>query len=333
MVIGLFVAIFSEKQFTASCTMVPQTTDGGVKLGGSLGGLAAMAGVNLGAVGGSSDIPPSLYPNVVNSVPFLKEVMKTPLTIEGEESTVTFEKYYEEVYKPGLFGYIKKYSIGLPGIILKAIRGGNVDGEEEKIHGLHSITMEEKELIKCLQDQLIVEYDEKEGCVYLSARMPEALAAAQLAQRVQSLLQTAITDFKINKAKDQLSFVQTRFNEKKNEADSIQNVLAQFRDRNKNVSTATAQTELERLTNEYDLVYGVYSELAKQLETQKIQVKEDTPVFTVIEPVSIPYDKSKPKRGLILIIWTFLGGIIGIVTVFAKYYWFLTKDQWVEDVV
>lgn len=337
MLIGLFVAIFSEKEYTASCTMVPQSAEGGSKLGGSLGGLAAMAGINLGSIGGGSDIPPTLYPKIVNSIPFQKELMKTPLSIEGQSEQVTFAHYYEEIYSPGLFGYMKKYTIGLPGVILKAIRGDGTDvrlaSSEEEIL---SINQEEKELIERLQEQFFIEFNDKDGYISLSALMPEAKASAQMVQKAQVLLQDAITNFKIQKAKDQLVFVEERYAEKEKEAKEAQQKLARFRDRNKNVSTATAQTELERLTAEYNLVYGVYSELAKQLETQKIQVEEDTPVFTVIEPVSIPFEKSKPKRAMILVIWTFLGGIVGVGMVFGKEFLGSIKDQWstknVDDV-
>lgn len=84
MVLGLFIALFSAKEYTASTTMVPQSAESGSKLGGSLGGLAAMAGINLGSMGGGSTIPPTLYPKIIASVPFQKEMMKTPLTIEGQ---------------------------------------------------------------------------------------------------------------------------------------------------------------------------------------------------------------------------------------------------------
>lgn len=329
MCIGLFVAIFSQKEYTASTTMVPQSAEGGSKLGGSLGGLAAMAGINLGSMGGGSDIPPTLYPKIVKSIPFQKELMKTPLTIEGQTEQVTFAHYYEEIHSPGLFGYMKKYSIGLPGVILKAIRGYRSDARlASSTDDILSITQEEKELIEKIEQQLSIDFNDKDGYVSLSATMPEAIASAQMAKQAQGLLQQAITDFKIKKAKDQLTFVEERFEEKEKESKEAQQRLAQFRDRNKNVATAIAQTELERLTAEYNLVYGVYSELAKQLETQKIQVKEDTPVFTIIEPVAVPLDKSKPKRPMILIIWTFLGGIVGVGTVFSMELIRSVKDKW-----
>ena len=330
MVLGLFIALFSAKEYTASSTMVPQSAEGGSKLGGGLGGLAAMAGINLGGAGAGSTIPPSLYPKIIESVPFQKEMMKTLLTIEGQKEKVTFQAYYLEIVKPGLLGYIKKYTIGLPGAIIKAIKGdasrslSGVEGNDN----LLTISQDDKELMELLSSQLSLEVNDKDGYVSISARMPEARPAAELVQRAQILLQEAITDFKIQKAKDQMFFVEERYAEKEAAFTAAQNKLARFRDQNKNVSTAVAQTQMERLQSEFSMASSVYTELAKQLETQKIQVKEDTPVFTIIDPVSVPLDKSKPKRPMILIIWTFLGGIVGVGMVFGKQFMGSIKEQW-----
>jgi hypothetical protein len=91
----------------------------------------------------------------------------------------------------------------------------------------------------------------------------------------------------------------------------IRGYLAEFQDANRVISSAKARTELERLTSEFNMAEAMYSEIAKQLLQADIQVKEDTPVLTAVKPVVVPYKKSKPNRPQILIIWTFLGGILG----------------------
>lgn len=331
MVIGLFIALFSAKEFTASTTMVPQVGDS-KKLGGSLGGLAAMAGINLGSIGGDTGIPPTLYPQIVNSIPFQKELLQTPLTIEGQKGKITYAYYYQEVLKPGILGTVLKYTVGLPGVIIKAIKGKPVMPNEVKEsldkNQIQSITEEEKELIKTLENQLTLDVNIKDGYVTLAANMPEALAAAEMAQRAQELLQQYIIDFKIQKSQNQLEFIQSRYDEKEKAFKTAQQRLASYKDNNQFMQTALSRTSIERLQSEYDIAYSVYSELAKQLETQRIQVKEDTPVFTVLKPVSVPMEKSKPKRPMILLIWTFLGGIIGVATVFGKGYYAEVKEQW-----
>lgn len=326
MAIGLIIAIFTPKEFTASTTMVPASDS--KKIGGNLSGLASLAGINLGSMGSDSGISPTLYPQIVNSIPFQKELLQTPLTIDGQSKKVTYSHYYTEIYSPGLLGSLKKYTIGLPGIIIKAIKPTTASQSGEGSNQLLTLTNEENELIKQLTDQLVLDVNDKDGYVSLAATMPEAISSAELTQRAQELLQQYIINFKIQKSSESLKFIKERYAEKETAFKTAQQQLARFRDRNQFVNTALAQTTLERLQAEKELAQGVYSELAKQLETQQIQVKEDTPVFTVLKPVSVPIEKSKPNRPLILFIWTFLGGIVGIVMVFGKEFLGSLKKQW-----
>ena len=144
------------------------------------------------------------------------------------------------------------------------------------------------------------------------------MLSAQVADQARELLQKYITRFKIEKASDKLSFIEQRYEEKKKEFEKAQIRLASFSDQNKNVTSAVARTEESRLQGDYTIALNVYNELAKQLEQAKIQVKEETPVFSILEPAMVPREKSKPKKPLIVFIWLFLGGIIGTGMVFGK---------------
>lgn len=328
--IGLFVALFSEKEYTASTTMVPATQ--GKNIGGNLSGLAAMAGINLGSMGSDSDISPSLYPQIVNSIPFQKELLQTPLTIEGQAKPITYTNYYTNIYSPSVLGYLKKYTIGLPGLLIKAIKSKptknvTLSGVKEP-NQIQTITDDENQLIKQLKDQLVLDVNDKDGYISIAATLPEPIAAAELAQKAQTLLQNYIIDFKVKKSQEQLKFIQGRYNEKEKQFKNIQNQLANFKDRNQNINTTLAQSKLVQLQSDYDLAYSVYTELAKQLETQQLQVKQDTPVFTVLKPVAVPIEKSKPKRPLILVVWTFFGGVLGIGMVFGKVFLGGIKKEW-----
>ena len=64
LVVGVVAALFVRKQYSASCLVFPQVSDG-VEIGGTLGGLAAMAGVDL-ASSGNGSIPIELYQNIFN---------------------------------------------------------------------------------------------------------------------------------------------------------------------------------------------------------------------------------------------------------------------------
>ena len=153
--------------------------------------------------------------------------------------------------------------------------------------------------------------DDENGYVTIYAKMPEPVAAAQLAQATLELLQKYITEFKIEKVKSNLDFVQERYDEAKRSFEDVQARRAKLRDANMNTSRYAARTELERLDAEYTLAQGVYTSLAQQVEQAKISVKETTPVLTVIKPVTVPYKKSKPQRVMILFAFTFLGVVAG----------------------
>lgn len=314
MALGVLIALFSPKEYTAGCTMVPQI--GEKTTGGNLSGLAAMAGINLGSNSGGDVLMPNVYPKILSSVPFQKELMQTEIKFEDYEQPVRLLDYYtgEEYRKFSLLGTIKKYTIGLPGLILGALSKEEVTPGllDSASSGIQSLSKEEDDCMKILANLVTLTVNDKEGYITLSASMPEPVAAAQLAYKVQVLLQKYVTEFKIEKARANLEFIEERYADAKSEFERKQEELAEFRDANRNFASAVAKTTEERLSNEYAVVLGVYSELAKQREQANIQVKEDTPIFAVVEPVTVPTERSKPKRALICVAFTFLGGFCGV---------------------
>ncbi|MFJ1429432.1 Wzz/FepE/Etk N-terminal domain-containing protein [Capnocytophaga canimorsus] len=316
-VLGLLMAILSPKEYTATTIIVPQTS-GNSKLGGSLGGLAAMAGVNLGKSSSTEDIPPTLYPKLATSIPFKRKLLQTPLYFETLGKSVSYQEYYWQYAKPSTLDVIKKYTIGLPALLFSKKEENTSEVDHNKQDQIISLNRREEGLHHLIDAQLKLNVNEKEGFVTLNYSMPEALAAAQMLQRAQELLQNSIIEFKVKKAKEELQFIEQLYLEAEKDFKTKQYALANFQDRNRNFSSSLPQTRLQQLQTEFNLAYGVYSELAKQFENQKIKVKEETPAFTVIEPVSVPNEKSKPKRGMIIAIWTFLGIVLGVGSVFLK---------------
>jgi LPS O-antigen subunit length determinant protein (WzzB/FepE family) len=335
MILGFFVAIFSPKEFTASSTMVPQLSSGKSKLGG-LSSLAAMAGFNLDMNMESSELSPLIYPQIVESVPFQLEIMETPFRFKDVDHPVSLYEYYMDYAKPDVVSLIKKYTVGLPFVILGAIKGDKKDdlpvvSGDELFDSPIALTEDQEAIRILLSNNITLEPNAKEGFVTLNVISHDASIAAQVAHRAQALLQEYITEFKVKKANAQLDFITERFEEKKNDFEKAQTNLAVFVDRNKNVTSAVARTEEVRLQNEYKLAFEVYSQLAQQLEQAQITVKENTPVFSIVKPVTVPIEKSKPNRPMILIIWTFLGGIIGVGWIFGKHFFQSIKTKWNEE--
>jgi LPS O-antigen subunit length determinant protein (WzzB/FepE family) len=315
MAVGLFVAIFSEKEYTASTTFVAQSS--GSRVGGSLGSLAAIAGVNLNSLDDESSISPDLYPQIVGSLPFQKKILDTELSFEDRDEKITLYNYYTKIYNPGILGYIKKYTIGLPRRIINLFKKKRTNYQSTD-DGLLTVSEKETHVIERLKDKVFVQVDEEYGHISVITKMPEAKAAAELAQHAQNLLHQSIIELKIKKSKSQLNFIKKMYSEKEALFEEIQKEYSLFKDQNKNLSSSLVQEEFRSLQSEYDLSFSVLQELAKQLETQRIQVKKDTPVLTTIRPVFIPFEKTSPNRPLILFVYTFLGCFLGFAYVFFK---------------
>lgn len=319
MVLGLLVAIFSSKVYTASCDVVPQTSNSSNSSNSSrMSSIAALAGINLNQMQDVKTLSPYVYENIMKSTAFRKELMQTLVDFEEVGHPISFYEYYtsEEYNKPSILSYVMKYTIGLPGVIIGAIRGEQPEPEYQEVEGgkssIQHLSKKEYSCIKILNGCISITLDDKNGYVTITSNMPEPLAAAQMAQATLTLLQKYITEFKIEKVQSNLDFVQERYDEAKRNFEDIQARRAKFRDANQNTTRYSARTELEKLDAEYTLAMNLYSELAARLEQTKISVKETTPILTVINPVTVPYNKSKPRRAMILMAFTFLGAFAGM---------------------
>ncbi len=329
LVLGVFVALTSPKEYTASSVMVPQLGEGSTKLGG-LSGLASMAGFNLN-MNQTQELSPTVYPQIVSSVPFQIELMNEKFNFSDIPEPVSLIDYYTKYKKkPTVLASFKKYTIGLPFLLLNAIKG---EPKEQKLSGNTTdqpliLTKDQNLVRKKLNTMLSLEVNPKEGILTLSSRMPEAIVAAQVTEKAQELLQKKITEFKIEKAKDNLNFIQERYNETKKEFEKAQYNLALITDRNKDFTSGLPLIEKDRIQTQYTITYTVFQDLAKQLEQAKIQVKKETPIFTILKPVNVPFEKTKPKKMQILAIWVFLGGVIGVGVVFVKTFFVDLKKKW-----
>ena len=303
--IGLLVALSKKNFYTASCLLVAQTssTNGG---GGAMSSIASSFGLSLGNNASSGELSPMLYPQIIKNVDYQKELMRTPLNFKGYDEPITFMDYYTDPQYSTKKSLIKKS---------KKNQNTNQFQTTDSLSSINSLNFKEQ-LCKDLLDEKVVLYPvNSDGSIVLRATMNEPLAAAQLADAALQLVQKYITDFKIQKAKSQQEYIRQRHDEAKLQYEQAQKEYAHYQDANRLLSTATSQIEMQRLQRNYELAFALYSQLSSQLITADLQVKEDTPILTVVDPIVIPYKKAGPHRSQLLFVWTAVGFIIGILLV------------------
>jgi len=311
---GVVYALFQPNKFTSSTTFIPQLSSG-VKTGGSsLSGLASLAGINIGSMESSSEFPPTLYPQVVNGVPFKVELLSSEITFNNELVAVK-DYFLENKSSYNILGTIKKYTIGLPSLILSSFKDQKEYTNESKIY---SINEEDKNLFQILENNLSLSINEKEGFITISYTDSNKNIAAQITQVSQNLLQEKIIEFKNKSSKEMLDFALKQYFDKKESYEKLQDERAVFVDKNINISSSLFQNKLSRLESEVNISESIVQQLASQVEQAKLQVNKDTPVFTTIKPVTIPFDRSAPKRSLIVIMFAFLGLVLSTGYVLVK---------------
>ena len=314
-ILGVVVALATPNTYTSGATFIPQT-GGDSKPSSSLSGLASLAGISLGGMSGGSDIPPTLYPQIISSVPYKLDLLDE--MIEVSNSEVSLADYLGDDSESSILGIVKKYTIGLPGTILSALKGSSTEGVSAAQGELYQISEDDRKLFEALNTKLVLSLNEKEGFVTLEFSDEDKLVAAQVAERAKELLQERIIEFKNQSARELLDFTTKQYQENKASYETLQDSIAIFKDQNLNISSSLYQNRLDRLERELNIASSVVEQLASQVEQAKLQVNKDTPVFTIIEPVTVPFERSAPKRSLIVVIWTFLGVVLSTGFVLVK---------------
>ena len=311
---GIVYALFQPNEFTSSTTFIPQLSSGVKTSGGSLGGLASLAGINIGGMESSSEFPPSLYPQVIEGIPFKIDLLSSSINFNSKEILVK-DYFSNQGSSLNFLGTIKKYTIGLPSLILGSFKNQEVQLVESEIF---SVSDEDQELFDTLNGALSLSLNEKEGFITISFTDNNKNVAAQLTQISQNLLQEKIIEFKNKSSKEMLDFALKQYSEKKESYETLQDERAIFVDKNINISSSLFQNKLSRLESEVNISESIVQQLASQVEQAKLQVNKDTPVFTTIKPVTIPFERSAPKRSQIVIVFGFLGLVFSCGYILVK---------------
>lgn len=312
--VGLVVAFSLPKEFTTTVKLAPETEDATKKMSG-LGGLAAMAGINLGASAGADAISPDLYPDVVQSTPFLLELFLVEVKDKKGNFSGSLYEYMDEHQRMAWWGYIVKLPFQALGAVMNAF--SDEEASSDQLNPFH-LTKDQQEVLKSLQERISVSVDKKTLVITASVQMQDPVISAEMTKVVLERLQNYITEYRTRKVKNDLVFTQKVFAEAKEAYYKAQQAYAAFEDANRNIISSSYRTEQERLKNEMTLTFNVYNTLAQKLEQDKLRVQEQTPVYTVIEPATVPLRASSPKKPLILVGFVFLALFGSIGYLFVK---------------
>ena len=303
--IGIIYSLSLKDNFTASSIFYPHYQSNGISQSQGLRGLAGLAGIDIGN-NNSNDIPTNLYPNIINSPEFKIEILDTKIIFR--ENEVSYRDYL--LMKTAELN-LKKILLFPITILSKFISQDEFKSSDKKIDILE-LNDEEYFLHEELTNLLTIALNNKEGFIELSVKDSDPLVASLIAKNANEILQKNVIDFKLKNLNNTYKFISQQLDLAKVNFYKLQDSLAVFSDKNRNIKSDLFLNKYSRIESEYIISKNIYNELALSKEKTAIDVKKNTPIFTIIKPVVIPNEKSEPKRILIVIIFSFIGLVITI---------------------
>lgn len=287
-VIGVAAALLSPVVYSSSTTFITSSSDSTSSSG--LGGVASLVGINLGGMSSGNEIPATMYPQIGESIDFKRALLKSFI---DENEQVKLDNFL-----------ITKYDIE------KTLNNQNKSKS--------FVSESEDKLFDILNEIISISVDQKDGFITISANMPESEFAANTCINAREILQEIVINNKIKSAKQKLEYSEEQLSSKRVEFEEIQNKLSYFNDSNLNIVTSSIINERDKLEADFQIINAVMVELSKQVEQRKLQVSEDTPVFSVIKEANMPVRRSSPKRTQMVLIFGFMGVILSSLYTLVK---------------
>lgn len=315
-ILSIIIAFSIPKEFTSTVVIAPEIANmGGIS--GGLGALASMAGINMDTE--DEAIYPQLYPQIVSTTPFLCDLMTVQINAKYKKDSISTSLYnYLSLYqKETWWGKILSSPTKL---VLKLKHQGKDSIQSGTVLDPRRLSRRQQILLKKLDERLSVELDKQTSAIYIRVLMQDASVAADIADTVTNRLQEYVVNYRTAKARKDLENTQRMFDEARQNYYTAQKAYAEYCDQHQGVTKLQYLIEQQRLENEQDLSYGLYNQIAQQLDLSRTKLLEQTPVLIVLQPSTVPYKATTPKKMVIGLLFVFLA-------FFGTCAWYIVEDR------
>ncbi len=294
---GVYYALTAREEFVSTGKILPeyQSKAGGL---GQFAGLASLAGIDVSSAGGggSDAIRPDLYPDVLKSTPFFLDLFKTKVRTKDNKE-MTFSQFYDAF------------------VLDNKIEEKNTKIKFPTSNQYITVSYQTEKNLKNLRERIGAVIDKKSGLITVTVKLPDPVVATIVTDYSMNFLTNYITNYRTEKAKRDLNFLAERLDAAKGKYYNNQAKKAQYSDQYQlsMMKLQAADLQRERIESEYKISSTFYNSLLQKYEEAKLKLQQETPVIKVLEPPVVPNKRSEPKRAIVVLIATFLGGIFGII--------------------
>jgi hypothetical protein len=279
-------------------------------LSGLLGGTNKNNGSSQGLVS------PDMYSAIISSQAFLNTLVsvKIPSSPTGKDS-ITLEQYFSNGAPQSVSQKIKGlpasiiniFSSSKPTLTISSNKSSLITYDtssvvknyispemlfSSKIPPIVQLESSRAEVVNIIRQRIKLEINGNSAI--LSVKMPSSFIAAATNKLLLEQLFEYVTQYNTLKQRSSLEFLENRYEEAKQKYLSLQQKLAGVNDNSVGLIFQSAQTRQQFLANEVSLSFNVYNQFASQVETAKIELKKETPLFSILEPIAYPSPQIEP---------------------------------------
>ena len=193
------------------------------------------------------------------------------------------------------------------------------DKKEEKGKGsskgvdLFNMTKEQSDVFNAIMSSVGCGVEMKTGLITITVTEQDPLICATIADSVRAKLQDFITEYRTNKARNDVEYYKKLTLEAKHAYEKARKGYGSYADQNTDVVMQSYRLKENDLENDMQLKFNTYSAMRNQLQLAEAKLQERTPAFTVIQRATVPQTPAGPKRMLnILIFMIFTAVITGL---------------------
>lgn len=305
--VGVIVALCLQPEFISEAKIMPEMNNGSGDMFKRLASVAGFAGMDLSDAEGVDAVRPDLYPNVLQSTPFVLQLIDKPIiTTTGQQATV------------GQFLLPDDDRWSLKKLLEFGRKDDLKSSPTNKPGGPVRLTSRQQELVEDIGKRISAKLDTRSGIITITAKMPDANVAASVAQLSMDYLTQYVTNYRTEKARQDLQFYTQRLHDAQKRYQTAQFNVFQYNDQHKYYVVQAATMDKQRREAELSIAQTVYSELSRQFEQAKLKLQERTPIFKVLEPAQVPLKRTSPKRAIIVLVFSGIGLLTGIMYVLAR---------------
>jgi len=295
----LYILCF-PRYYKCTVSLAPETS--GSSFSGSLSSLASSFGLggSLAKLNSEDAIYAEIFPDVIKSKNFIAELMTINIKNKDGDTACSYYTYLRDKQKAPWWEQIT----GSIKDMIKPTPKDNYNGEVKL--SVFGLTKQQDDIFNTAQDKLKCTVDKKTNVVSIIVEDQDPLVCAIMADSTCKKLQEFITSYRTNKARIDYEYYEKICEESKIEYEKALEKYAASADAHTNSILTTYQARIERLENDMQAKYNIYTAMNTQLQAARAKLQEATPAFTVIESASVPIKPAGPKRMIISIVMTIL---------------------------